>query len=513
MKRVLLLLGLIAAAGLHAQEPGLLEVRVWGGTGQEECRTVWADEAGVLLAGETSSTTFLNPSQPEDPGPVGQKGFLMALDTALDLQWSFAFQGAPLAPPGTPSALAIRDVVRDPADSLTAWVLFDAPREGKWEGHLMGVHAEEGVVAEYHLTAPGAAFTAALTPAGGSTFLVVGHTVPTAAPGLPAGIQVGLWTGDMDTPPGWALVEGTAGMEALDADWHGDTLYVAVHRPDVPTAPSAVLAITVDNGNPVVSGVGAIEDPAIAVHRVTASGEGVAWAATLSSPDGTLDAVFGRMAAFPDPMETAEWGQEWIMETVSAADRPGRAVLWTGDVVQCAARTETEGAGGLGALVQTRFGPTGAWFGQYVFGGEGDEEVRDMALDPEGRLLVVGSSNSWTALTVGNDSQDAVLFRSSRTNFVPGFDSVSVEVTIPSEAVFVGVEPLMGPARTTGGWMLRAGSVWPTELRAPWRLLQADGRQVAAGTGLGRVPDVQGAFWWCAASETGRRAVPLWISD
>ena len=28
MKRVLLLLGLIAAAGLHAQEPGLLEVRV-----------------------------------------------------------------------------------------------------------------------------------------------------------------------------------------------------------------------------------------------------------------------------------------------------------------------------------------------------------------------------------------------------------------------------------------------------------------------------------------------------
>ena len=136
-----------------------------------------------------------------------------------------------------------------------------------------------------------------------------------------------------------------------------------------------------------------------------------------------------------------------------------------------------------------------------------------MALDPEGRLLVVGSSNSWTALTVGNDSQDAVLFRSSRTNFVPGFDSVSVEVTIPSEAVFVGMEPLMGPAQKTRGWMLRAGSVWPTELQAPWRLLQADGRQVAAGNGLGRVPDVQGAFWWCAASETGRRAVPLWISD
>ena len=86
---------------------------------------------------------------------------------------------------------------------------------------------DEGDSAGRRLTAPGAAFTAALTPAGGSTFLVVGHTVPTAAPGLPAGIQVGLWTGDMDTPPGWALVEGTAGMEALDADWHGDTLYVA----------------------------------------------------------------------------------------------------------------------------------------------------------------------------------------------------------------------------------------------------------------------------------------------
>ena len=168
--------------------------------GQEECRTVWADEAGVLLAGETTSATSLTPSQPEGPGPVGQKGFLMALDTALDLQWSFAFQGDPLAPLGTPSSVAIRDVVRDPADSLMAWVLFDAPREGKWEGHLMGVHAEEGMVAEHHLTAPGAAFTAALTPVGGGAFLVVGHTVPTAAPGPPAGIQVGLWTGKRTRP-------------------------------------------------------------------------------------------------------------------------------------------------------------------------------------------------------------------------------------------------------------------------------------------------------------------------
>lgn len=510
MKSAWLLLCLAASAAAWGQNPGTLEIRVFGGAGEESGQSVWADERGVLVAGETTSLAFL-PGE-VDADPIGRKGFLMALDTALGHQWSFAFSGDPTAPAGAPSALAVRDVVRDPTDSLVAWVLYDAPREGTWEGHLMGVHAHDGVVAEFDLVAQGPAFTAALTPAGGTSFLVVGHAVSASAPADLTGIKVGLWTGTADAPPGWALLDGTDGMAALDADWHADTLYIAVHRPQEALAPYAILAVTVDNGNPIVIDVAAIEDPGIELHRLTASAEGVAWAGTLASPDGTLDAVFGKLAAMPNPLETVEWGQEWIMETASTMDRPARAILWTGDVVQCAARTTTEGAGGAGALVQTRFGETGTWFGQYIFGGEGDEDVRDMALDPEGRLLLVGASDSWTALTTGNGSTDAALWRSSRTNFTLGFDTTLLDVALPVESVFVGVDILPEAAAPRQGWWAEAGGQWPVPQGRKWTLHAPDGRQVCEGEGP-QVPDLKGLHVLRLRDSPEARPIPVWIAQ
>ncbi len=512
MNRLCLLLAMAVATAVHAQAPGVLEVRVFGGVGEESCQAVWSDDAGVLVAGETTSPVLFQAGSDTQAGPVGRKGFVMALDTALDHLWSFTFPGDPAASTDTPSSIVVRDVVRASSDSSVAWVLYDAPRGGAWEGHLMGVHATDGVVAEFDLTAPGAAFTAALTPAGGSTFLVVGHTASMTAPAVPTGIQVGLWSGSADAAPGWALLNGTEGMEALDADWHADTLYIAVRRTGFPLAPHAILAVTVDNGNPIVSDVAAIEDPDIELHRLTASAEGVAWAGTLTSPDGTLNAVFGRLAAVPDPMETAEWGQEWVVETVSAADRPARDVLWTGDVVQCAARTTTKGEGGAGALVQTRFGPTGAWFGQYTFGAGGDEDVRDLALDPEGRLLVVGASDSWTDLTAGNGSPDAAVFRSSRTNFTLGFDTVLVDVAVPTESVFVGLHERAPHSRSTSGWWLQPGDHWPEPVGEEWLLLAPDGRLVLEGQGR-RVPHVHGLHWLRTARDPGAAVVPVWVEE
>lgn len=514
MNRLCLLLAMAVATAVCAQAPGTLEVRVFGGVGEESCEAVWADEAGVLVAGETTSPVLLQAGT--QAGPVGRKGFVMALDTALDHLWSFTFPGDPGAPGGTPSSIVVRDVVRASSNASVAWVLYDAPRGGTWEGHLMGIHATDGVVAEFDLTAPGAAFTAALTPAGGSTFLVVGHTASTTAPALPTGIQVGLWSGSADAAPGWALLDGTEGMEALDADWHADTLYIAVRRTGFPLAPHAILAVTADNGNPIVNDVAAIEDPDIELHRLTASAEGVAWAGTLTSADGTLDAVFGRLAAIPDPMETAEWGQEWVVETASTADRPARDVLWTGDVVQCAARTTTKGEGGSGALVQTRFGPTGAWFGQYTFGAAGDEDVRDLALDPEGRLLVVGASNSWTELTAGNGSQDAAVFRSSRTNFSQGFDTTLVELAVPIDSLFVGVsEPSEpeGAANRARGWWLCEGDVLPMREGVHWKLWSMEARIVAEGEGPTRVPSLRGLHLLEMSEASTLRTIPVWIDE
>ena len=163
-------------------------------------------------------------------------------------------------------------------------------------------------------------------------------------------------------------------MEAIAADWWNDTLYVAVHRPEMPDAPSAVLLVTTEDGVPAVAGTAAIADPAITLTDITAGPLGVAWSGTLASPDGTEDAVFGKLAAAPDLADPTSWSHAWIMETVSTLDNPGRAILWTGVILQCAARTQTAGAGGAGALVQRRSGETGAWFGAHVFGGLDDED-------------------------------------------------------------------------------------------------------------------------------------------
>ena len=48
----------------------------------------------------------------------------------------------------------------------------------------------------------------------------------------------------------------------------------------------------------------------------------------------------------------------------------------------------------------------GVWTGGVVFGGENDEDPRRIIEDSEGRLLVVGTSNSYSDFTV-----DAYLFR------------------------------------------------------------------------------------------------------
>ena len=70
-------------------------------------------------------------------------------------------------------------------------------------------------------------------------------------------------------------------------------------------------------------------------------------------------------------------------------------------------------------MVQRRFGETGVWFGAHVFGGDGEEDVRDLARDSQGRLYVAGSSNSWTALNAANGSSDAVLFRTTSFELNP----------------------------------------------------------------------------------------------
>ena len=127
-----------------AQEPGTVDVRLFGAEGQDEATAVWADGHGILLAGETTSEIVMAEGQAvwAPGGPTGLKGFVTAFDTALNWSWSFAFVGSPDAPLEAPSTLAVRDVVRSPSDSATAWGLYDAPVAG--QDTVLGMDAHQG---------------------------------------------------------------------------------------------------------------------------------------------------------------------------------------------------------------------------------------------------------------------------------------------------------------------------------------------------------------------------------
>ena len=294
----------------------------------------------------------------------------------------------------------------------------------------------------------------------------------------------------MESPPTFAWLEGTEAYTPVAADWHADTLSIAALGPDT-AATSTVLRVAVVSGNPTLVGMAPIADPELTIADVSAGPEGIAWSGTLVSEDGTLDAVFGRLASGPDLLEPALWGQEWIQVTVSAEDRPARSLLWSGDVVQCAARTTTEGAGGTGILVQTRFGPTGAWFGAHTFGGEGEEEIGDMALDHEGRLIIAGSSTSWPGLGTGNGSHDAALFRIPMQQISNGFETIAEQAVLP-EAAFVGLEAIDSSERSPSARIVQVGTAMPFDAGLQWSILEASGRKLVEG---------RGGQWTCTAPQ------------
>lgn len=512
MSNRFLLFSMVLSPMLSMGQPSdSVEVRVFGSEGMDEAMAVWSDVSGYVLAGETTSDITMADGQAiwAPGGPVGLKGFITVLDSELEFVWSFAFASDPGAPLGTPSTLAVRDVVRTPGS--TVWVLYDAPREGRWQGHLLGVHPEGGIVQEFDVLSGGTVSTCALLPAGPGNYLLVGHRQADYLPSsIPSGVMAGLWQGDAQEPPGWAFVEGTEGMKPVDAAWWGGRLYVAVHREGQEDAPAAVIVVGTDNGVPQVIGMAQIADPDLVLTGITAAQEGAAWSGTVASADGTLDAAYGKLAAEPDSLDPEIWSHDWIVVTESAEDRPGRCILWTGDVLQCAGRTTTEGAGGSGAMVQRRFGPNGAWFGVHIFGGEGDEDVRDMARDGEGRLVVVGSSDSWTELTGGSGSRDAVLFRASSINLTPSFSYGEPQVVVDGAAVFVGMEEFSATDRRQA-MSIQAGTPMPVEPGSAWVLYDIGGKRVAQGEGPAPMPDLPG---WTRL-ETGTDGHPggrwIWV--
>ena len=498
---VLLFAGLAMLTGVPGQEPGTAEARLFGAEGHDEATAVWADQAGIFVAGETTSDIVMADGQAlwAPGGPPGRKGFVTAFDTALHWSWSFSFAGDPEAPVDAPSAVAVRDVVRSAGDPAVAWVLYDAPVQGQWESVLLGVHPSEGVVARHAWSTSGAVTSVDLVQTGSEGFIWVGRELSSAAPEGPGGIRLGFWDGQTDSAPSFVWLAGADSMTPIAADWHNGTLCIAALTPE-PDTPSTVLLVEVVNGNPVIVGTAPIPDAQLTLVDVAASAEGVAWSATRVDADGTADAVFGKLAEAPDPDALDTLGHAWIQVTAADEDQPARSIQWAGDVVQCAMRTKTTGEGGTGIRIQRRFSPNGAWFGEYTFGGPEDEELGGGVLDHAGRSVFVGSSSSWTDLGAGNGSHDAVLFRLSSQQLQNGFETTAEMAVLPA-AAFVGLASIDAEQeRGHAALILPLGAVLPFEYGQTWAVYAADGRREHEGSGGG---------WTCRGAEGWRTVVTV----
>ena len=473
---------LVPALTVLSQESGTVEVRLFGAEGEDEAKAVWADEQGILLAGETTSDITMAAGQAvwAPGGPAGLKGFVTAFDTALNWSWSYSFVGDVGAPMEAPSALVVRSVVRSAVDSAAAWVLYDAPVAGQWQSNLTCIHPEAGVVAHHVLSAGGAVTFSTLVPAG-EGFFWLGNEAPTAVPESNSGLRLGFWEEQGEADPDAEWLVGAEGHMPVAADWHADTLYIATHRPN-PEAPSAILLVAMTEGVPTLVGTAPIADPDLLIVDVAAGPQGVAWSGTVLSADGTLDTVFGKLAEEADPADPETWGQSWIQTTVSDSDRPARSVLWSGNVLRCAALTMEGGAGGSGILIQTRTPGGGTWLGQYAFGGEEEEELHDMALDHQGRLILAGSSTSWSELGSGNGSQDAALFRIPFQEIGPGFETVAEQAVLPN-AAFVGLPALPSDREDAVTVVVRRGEGLSFPPGCEWFLFDSSGQLLASGKG------------------------------
>ncbi len=93
-------------------------------------------------------------------------------------------------------------------------------------------------------------------------------------------------------------------------------------------------------------------------------------------------------------------------DTQSAGNQFPRALTWANDALVIAAETDVFGAGGLGCFIERRIGVNGAWTGGTVFGGAADETPYSMITDQAGRVVMVGSSDSY-----GNGNPDVYVVR------------------------------------------------------------------------------------------------------
>ena len=131
-------------------------------------------------------------------------------------------------------------------------------------------------------------------------------------------------------------------------------------------------------------------------------------------------------------------------------------------------------------------------------------------------MLVAGSSNSWTGLTAGNGSTDAVLFRSPTTQLVANLPYATAEATVNVDLAFVGLPDGPGPtasATTRTVLALAPGSALPVDPGTPWSMFSPSGALLARGSGPTSTPDFAGLWRLESGAYPHESSRWIWVMD
>ncbi len=212
---------------------------------------------------------------------------------------------------------------------------------------------------------------------------------------------------------------------------------------------------------------------------LTASIFGVTGAFGMS--DVTQSGTIDLFVVHYNPEDGSENWSFWA-NTPDAGNQYARAIVWGNDEVLSASQTDLYGDGGYGALVVRNYFDGGFYIGGSIFGGSQDDEPNSMIKDSQGRIVILGKTNSY-----GSGSDDFYLVRTPdeditndyELNLIEFFDVIVTGIDETEQAEFLA--PYPNPAEHTIYLPEAANTKY-------WSLYSVLG--VPVSSGIGRTVDV-----------------------
>jgi hypothetical protein len=410
MKHLIVAIGTLLTLSVAAQ---IAEVRTYGGIFFDEARAIaeWGD--GYALVGTTSS---------EDNG--NSDILLLKLNDDLTVEWTLTLGGT--------ASDQGRDVVLTPDGDVIVLGQTAAGAIGAYDLLVHRIDPEGNIVWQEHYGTTDWDFASSIV-FGNNTYFVAGTTYGET----PGGSRMVLYRIDGE---GNLLDETTYDIlpdaEAKDLAFYENAVYMTGTR-------------TFDGGN-----------PQAVIRKLSLSGA-VIWEHARDSVayDGAaVDVGLNGIAAgfsLRDPNENDTWDIQMIgfdydgNETWSFwANTPDPSNQRTGDIrwvtgpdILVGATTDTYGQGGDGVMV-LRCGFDGTFLGVTTIGAGDDEVCHEILEDSQGRIVAVGSTDSY-----GNGNKDAYLVRLPDRVISDLYDQEVQELTNQSDFVHVDTQhlPLEGP--------------------------------------------------------------------